>query len=272
MEKQTREFKLWFTKHVTNFCGIGKMMKRMKLWSDDLCPCCRQIPEHSTNHLYICPHPTIRNKRETLFKDILKWLEDVNTDPNILYLIHCLWFEKKTSFDEDDPHEIVTIWNILQDIGTQGTWIGLLPTKLCELQDRFYANMGIRSSGNKWGTELINKVLRVTLNLWLERNEIVHAHTKEGIKGMELISLHSAVKEELEKGRGGLQPDDYYLLDKDVEKIKDESLESIRGWLCSIEIERGDFEGTQFESLKDRGIREHAQLKLSTREIHKFLD
>ena len=68
--------------------------------------------------------------------------------------------------------------------------------------------MGIRSSGNKWGTELINKVLRVTLNLWLERNEIVHAHTKEGIKGIELISLHSAVKEELEKGRGGLQPDD----------------------------------------------------------------
>ena len=46
-------------------------------------------------------------------------------------------------------NEIVTIWNILQDIGTQGTWIGLLPTKLCELQDRFYANMGIRSSGNK---------------------------------------------------------------------------------------------------------------------------
>ena len=30
MSKQTREFKLWFTKHVTNFCGIGKMMKRMK--------------------------------------------------------------------------------------------------------------------------------------------------------------------------------------------------------------------------------------------------
>ena len=56
MEKQTREFKLWFTKHVTNFCGIGKMMKRMKLWNDDLCPCCRQIPEHSTNHLYIYVH------------------------------------------------------------------------------------------------------------------------------------------------------------------------------------------------------------------------
>ena len=114
--------------------------------------------------------------------------------------------------------------------------------------------MGIKSSGNKWGTELINKVLRVTLNLWLERNEIVHAHTKEGIKGMELISLHSAVKEELEKERVGLQPDDYYLLDKDAEKIKEESLESIRGWLCSIKIARGDFEGAQLESLKDRGI------------------
>ena len=55
-------------------------------------------------------------------------------------------------------------------------------------------------------------------------------------------------------------------------KFKEESLESIRGWLCSIKIARGDFEGAQLESLKDRAIREHAQPKLSVREIHKFLD
>ena len=118
----------------------------------------------------------------------------------------------------------------------------------------------------------INKILRATLNLWLERNEILHAHTKESIKGMDLISLQSAVKEELTKGRGGLQPDDYYLLDKDAEKIDNESMESIRGWLCSIKIARGDFEGAQLESMKDRGLKEHAQPKLSAREVNRFLD
>ena len=144
--------------------------------------------------------------------------------------------------------------------------------KMCEIQERYYSIIGARSTSDKWGTELINKVLRATLNLWLQRNEIIHAHTKEGIKGMELISLYSAVEEELAKGMGGLQPDDYYLLDKDMDKIKEESLESIRGWLCSIKITRGDFEGAQLESMKDRGIKEHTQPNLSVREMNKYLD
>ena len=49
-------------------------------------------------------------------------------------------------------------------------------------------------------------------------------------------------------------------------------MESIRGWLCSIKIARGDFEGAQTESLKDRGIKEHIQPKLSRREMNQFLD
>ena len=247
-------------------------MKRMKLWESDLCPCCRQIPEWSTSHLYICPHILMKNKREILFRDILKWMEEVNTDPNIYHLMYSLWFGKQPYFDKDDSQDLVKIWNILQEIGTQGTWIGLLPTKMCEMQERYYIYMGLRSTGEKWGMELINKVLRATLQLWLQRNEILHAQTKEGIKGMELASLYSAVEEELSKGMGGLQPDDYYLLDKDIESIKEESMESIRGWLCSIKIARGDFEGAQIESLKDRGIKEHMQPKLSRREMNHFLD
>ena len=86
------------------------------------------------------------------------------------------------------------------------------------------------------------------------------------------MSLYSAVEEELAKGMGGLQPDDYYLLDKDIDKIKEESLESIRGWLCSIKIVRGDFEGAQLESMKDRGVKEHTQPILSVREINKYID
>ena len=54
-------------------------------------------------------------------------------------------------------------------------------------------------------------------------------------------------------------------------KIKDESLESIRGWLCSIKIARGDFEGAQLESVKDRGVKEHKQPSLSVREMNKYL-
>ena len=57
-----------------------------------------------------------------------------------------------------------------------------------------------------------------------------------------------------------------------MDKIKEESLESIRGWLCSIKIARGDFERAQLESMKDRGVEEHTQPNLSVREMNKYLD
>ena len=133
MNKQSRAFKLWYTKHCTNFCDIGKMMKRMKLWTTDLCPCCQQIPESNTTHLYICPHPLIANKRESSFKEILTWMENSNTDPSIYHLLYPLWYRKQPIFKEEETLELVKIWDILQDIGTASTWMGLFPINLCDL-------------------------------------------------------------------------------------------------------------------------------------------
>ena len=43
LSSHSRAFSLWFVKHWTDFCGIGKMQKRMRLWTNDLCPCCHVI-------------------------------------------------------------------------------------------------------------------------------------------------------------------------------------------------------------------------------------
>ena len=52
LSSQSRAFQLWFAKYWTGFCEIGAKMKQMKLWDNDLCPCCRQIPERNTMHIY----------------------------------------------------------------------------------------------------------------------------------------------------------------------------------------------------------------------------
>ena len=68
LSAQSRAFQLWFIKHWTEFCGIGSKMKQMKLWDNDLCPCYHQVPERSTTHLFLCPHPTIHTYCEKHFK------------------------------------------------------------------------------------------------------------------------------------------------------------------------------------------------------------
>ena len=83
----SQEMKLWFCKHWTNFCGIGRKMFQMKLWDNELCPCCRQIPETNAMHILICPHKSIKLVREKRFHDILEWLRKEHTDPLLLQMI-----------------------------------------------------------------------------------------------------------------------------------------------------------------------------------------
>ena len=52
-------------------------MKQMKLWDNDLCPCCQQVTESTTMHLYLCPHPTVAMAREKSFHKILTWLDTI---------------------------------------------------------------------------------------------------------------------------------------------------------------------------------------------------
>ena len=62
-------------------------MKQMKLWDNNLCSRCKLVPERSTTHLFIYPHPNMSPNRDQSFHQILDWLEDVDTDPSLLELI-----------------------------------------------------------------------------------------------------------------------------------------------------------------------------------------
>ena len=272
MLAQSQEFCLWYAKHWTNFCGIGKMMRRTGLWQSDLCPCCRRIPEKSTTHLFLCPHPLMAVRRDSSFKDILMWMETVDTDPCILELISTLWYGQQPNFTSEDPRYLVDMWNTMQDIGPHSMWMGLLPQCMIKAQDDYYKSMGLRKTGQKWGTEVIGRCLKATLQLWLQRNEILHLQTVEGVNGMHLATLYSAVEEELDKGLRGLQPQDFYLMNTNIHRLRRDPIESVRGWLCSIKIARGDFDGARTEGMKDRGMQSHQQPPLTAREMNNYLD
>ena len=111
MSSQSRVFQLWYAKHWTNFSGIGVRMKQMKLWGNDLCPCCRQVTESTTMHLYLCPHP---------------WLEIVHTEPLLLEIITTFWHGENLILDPDCPQSLKSMYNTLRDIGLHQTWLGFL--------------------------------------------------------------------------------------------------------------------------------------------------
>ena len=272
VSSQSQPFRLWFSKHWSNFCGIGTMMKRMNLWETDLCPCCRCVPESSTTHLFLCPHPPIAKIRESEFKAILTWLQTIHTDPYLLQAITALWFGRDPEFEADDPQELRAMWDTMVDIGPQSMWLGLLPIGMVDFQHAYYRSIGESKTGSKWGEQLVGKMLRVTLNLWLARNDIVHVQTKEGMKGMNMVELKAEVTREVDKGVDDMMGEDFFLMDTPLDRLLREPIETIRGWLCSVKIARGDIDAARAEGLRDRGELSHEQPTLTEAQLSEFLD
>ena len=50
-----------------------------------------------------------------------------------------------------------------------------------------------------------------------------------------------------------MEAEDHHLMDTTVEEIMDDSVEGIRGWLCTVLLARGEINAAREESIVDRG-------------------
>ena len=272
MHSQSVSFHLWFSKHWSNFCGIGSTMKVMGYWPDDLCPCCKKVTESSTTHLFLCDHVDISSTREKEFHAILKWLESVDTAPIVLHLISAFWYGRAPQLDADDPYICREIYAAMQEMGVSSMWMGLLPVHLTDLQDSHYKMIGSQRSGQRWGRDLVGKMVRATHHLWLTCNSILHATTTAGIKGHTYIELQDLVLQQLRCGVEHMSPEDHYLIEMPVDVIMAGNIESIRGWLCSVLIARGNVPAARDESTRDRDCLSYTLPRLTAQQQQAYLN
>ena len=80
---------------------------------------------------------------------------------------------------------------------------------------------------------------------------MLHYRTISGINGLEMMRLQTAVDRQFDLKTTDMNTMDFYLLDRDKDKLLQEPVEVIRGWLCEVLIARGDFGPARLESLKD---------------------
>ena len=82
LEMESPLFKLWALKQVSKFCGVGKQMHQMGLWSHDHCPCCNALGE-TTRHLLQCPVLVMQQSWQEGFEALEQWMLAVDMEPNI---------------------------------------------------------------------------------------------------------------------------------------------------------------------------------------------
>ena len=91
-------FLTWMSKHVTNFCGVGKTMLRWKMWDHSKCPPGCDADNKEAHHILVCPDAEM-GQEFCLALDVLEqWMQDKETCPSI---VDCVTksLEKRTPTD-----------------------------------------------------------------------------------------------------------------------------------------------------------------------------
>ena len=87
-----------------------------------------------------------------------------------------------------------------------------------------------------------------------------------------MIELRTLVQKQLDLGVERMETEDHHLMDTTVEIIMNDSVEGVRGWLCTVLLARGDVEAAREESTADRGNLSHNLPRLTAGQQQALLD
>ena len=156
----------WVTKHVSGFCGCGKMMVRCKKWDSPACPRCGDCVEDNW-HVLWCDETIARSIRHGLTQKVDTWLRENNTHP-ALHLLIIRVFQKgsassfvQCSAGNLDP-AISALAREQDSIGLKNFFYGRLSKKWGSIQHQ-HLRLHVptsRRSGSSWVAGLIKQIYR----------------------------------------------------------------------------------------------------------------
>ena len=115
---------------------------------------------------------------------------------------------------------------------------GMLLVELVELQK--YALVEAKSwlRIDKWAQELVTRLLEITHGQWIYLNVMVHDPTAGELVSKCKEEIRKALEDQLEIGEEGLEEEDQFLLEINLEDLGTSSGEDQTYWLLALEAAR----------------------------------
>ena len=115
---------------------------------------------------------------------------------------------------------------------------GMISKEVLGIQAEFTAVGEGSMTTNNWAKGLAIKLLETTHGQWLYRNVVVH-DTVGGLKATQRKQeLQAEIERQIEQGREGLDKQDRYLLEINLEDLEKSSGEEQYYWMISIQAAR----------------------------------
>ena len=122
------------------------------------------------------------------------------------------------------------------DIGWHPFLLGMVSTKLADVQSTYYLQRKRRNTGLRWLVALIKKLWDISWDMWQQRNDINH-NTMTPRKILEMEDLHAEVHAQFERGTEGMLPSDHHWM-QDKNKILTLPMDRLKLWLQSVRLAR----------------------------------
>ena len=204
---------------------------------DPKCPSCSTIDE-SCAHVLTCEESGRVDALQHSIASLEAWLKEVGTDGDLRKIIveYAKGRGGRTMIDiTRGRHPRFARLAASQDmIGWRRFMEGMISKEAVEVQRIFYNLHGGKLSPAIWGRNLVVKLLEVTHGQWLYRNVQVHDTSTGLLATRRKEDLQKAIEDQLELGGEGLEDEDKWLLEINLEDLETTSGETQEYWLLAI--------------------------------------
>ena len=231
-------FRVWVTKHVSHFCGTNRQLSRIDPTVSNTCPSCGCINE-DTSHVVRCPSPGRTAFYNDSVSDLIEWLKEADTDPQLVYMIEEFLSGrgdvKVASLFAHDLPIYGFLASLMDEVGFDSFVEGRILTVLVDFQFAHYQEIPTLWTVERWAKGLIQRLLGLTHRQWLYRNAVVHFKGPDGYTHAEHERILSKMQDFLWVDPQDLLPRDRGLLNENFESLGS-SPAACELWIAAMEV------------------------------------
>lgn len=236
-----RMFGIWAAKQVNNIAGTNAHQAIYKRDHNPHCPSCT-VHRETCEHVLLCEEEGRVDALQLSIGLLDSWMRNVGTDNGLLYCVveYARGRGGKTMEDiTRGKGQRFQRLGISQDkIGWRRFMEGMISKEVLPIQQSYADISGSALSSADWTKGVVVKLLEVTHGQWLYRNVQVH----DSITGTEATlrkeELQQLIEEQIELGGEGLEDNDKYLLEINLDDLSTTSGETQTYWLLAIRAAR----------------------------------
>ena len=241
-------YRLWASKHVSGFCGVGKMMMHWRFWDHNKCPCCEQETVVETKeHLIECPDPRCADTWESSMDGLELWMDSVGTHPDIASCIMDTLRNRDlaASFVASSNDITMAAASEQDSIGCHNFIQGRISKKWRDLQASYFRTSGSKRSSRRWAEGLVSYLLDIVHRQWTHRCSILHERDSQGMKLKDGEALETSINEQFDLGVDGLLTRDHHYITRGSAAVHSMRAAEKLLWLSAIISAREWFEDSE---------------------------